>query len=302
MCSTSNLIPHKHSARCRTGTRDPALSPPWSCAALSISAACEVLQRSSDPCSSPSRSSVRRWTPRPHAVPPPARIAQRHRLRCPDPCRATQSTPSTARHPPLLPCAAPTHAGSAPAALRSARHPCGLPSTQHCASLTCTRILPHHGIACCLHPLSRGKTPQDRFWGSGPGHPLQHSLPAGNIPAHAVWGIDQSLPCPLRIRSKIAYTLLWVIPRSCLPRLGPLPCGLAFGTCTAEIGALQRLSLDLQTDPSIFYVCGKTHVRQTLSAPYLLFHYHRIATFSCYREILMIYNKKNNEIVLLYGC
>lgn len=74
-------------------------------------------------------------------------------------------------------------------------------------------------------------------------------------PAHgsAVWGIDLSLPCPLRIRSKIAYTSLWVIPRSCLPRLGPLPCGLALGTCTAEIGALQRLSLDL--DRSQHFLC-----------------------------------------------
>lgn len=143
-----------------------------------------------------------------------------------------------------MPCAAPTHAGSAPAALRSARHPCSLPTTQHCPSLPRTQILPHHGIACYLHPLSRGKTTQGRFWGSRSGHPLQHPVPAGDIPAHGstVWGIDLSLPCPLRIRSKIAYTWLWVIPRSCLPRLGPLPCGLALGTCIAEIGALQRLS------------------------------------------------------------
>lgn len=159
-------------------------------------------------------------------------------------------------------------------------------------------------LRLCLLPSSRGKTTQGRFWGSRSGHPLQHPVPAGDIAAHGstVWGIDPSLPCPLTIRSKIAYTSLWVIPRSCLPRLGPLPCGLALGTCTAEIGALQRLSLDLQTDPSSSYVCGKTHVGQTLSAPYLLFHYCSIATFSCYKEMFMIYNKINPEIVLLYGC
>lgn len=99
----------------------------------------------------------------------------------------------------------------------------------------CAQILPHHGIACCLHPLSRGKTPKGRFWGSGPAHPFQRSLPAEDI-LHTVVLFGASIrPCPLRIRSKIACTSLWAIPRRCLPRFGPLPCGLALGTCTAEI-------------------------------------------------------------------
>lgn len=63
-----------------------------------------------------------------------------------------------------------------------------------------------------------------------------------------------------------------------------------------------KVKSDVQTDPSIFYVCGKTHVRQMLSDLYLLFNYHRIATFSCHKELLMIYNKMNHKIVLLYGC
>lgn len=50
------------------------------------------------------------------------------------------------------------------------------------------------------------------------------------------------------------------------------------------------------------YVCGKTHVRQILSAPCLFFHYHSIVIFPCYRDMFMIYNKMNHEAVLLYGC
>lgn len=234
MCSTGNLIPRKHPARCRTGTRVPALSLPWSCAALSIAAACEVPQRSSVPCSSPSRSSVQRWNPPAPcgAPPPPPHIAQHHRLHCSNQCRATQTPPArNGTHPsclvqhlpmqaaPLQRCAAP----GSPAAFPPPR--------------ICTQILPHHGIACCLHllPSSRGKTPKGRFWGSRPAHPFQHSLPAEDI-LHTVVLFGASIrPCPLRIRSKIACTSLWAIPRRCLPRFGPLPCGLALGTCTAEI-------------------------------------------------------------------
>lgn len=259
-----------------------------------------MLQRSSVPCSSHSRSSVQRWAPRPRAAPPaPHRSAP--------PPALSRSVPRYTKHPQHG--TAPT-----PLALRST-HPC---RQCPCSAAQCQASLqPSHRPALCLSactdpaslrlcllPSSRGKTTQGRFWGSRSGHPLQHPVPAGDIAAHGstVWGIDPSLPCPLTIRSKIAYTSLWVIPRSCLPRLGPLPCGLALGTCTAEIGALQRLSLDLQTDPSSSYVCGKTHVGQTLIAPYLLFHYCSIATFSCYKEMFMIYNKINPEIVLLYGC
>lgn len=194
MCSTRNLIPRKHWARCRTGTRDPALSPPWSCAALSISASCEALQRSSVPCSSPSPvlCSAGHHGPT-RCRPQPALLSA---IACAVPIRAALHKAPPARHPPLLPCAAPTHAGSAPAALRSARHPCGLPSAQHCASLPCTQILPHHGIAFAftLHP--EAKPHRADFGEAGQDTPSNTPSFLQGTSLHMLFGAS-ICPCPV---------------------------------------------------------------------------------------------------------
>lgn len=193
MCSTGNLIPRKHPARCRTGTRVPALSLPWSYAALSIAAACEVPQRSSVPCSSPSRSSVQRWNPPAPCGAPPPHIAQHHRPRCPDQCRATQTPPArsgTERHPPPLPCAAPTHAGGAPAALCCTRHPCSLPTTQD------LHTVPAPLRHCLLpSPFVQRQNPKGQILGKQASTPLPMLPSCWGHPARgsAVWGIDLSL-------------------------------------------------------------------------------------------------------------
>lgn len=239
---------------------------------------------------------------------PPAPCSTR-RPRYPVLCCTACDTPASSHQH----CAAPTPSalcsahpcrGSAPTALRSARHPCSLPPPWHRASLPCTA-----SPAPLLSPFIHRQNPRGQVLGgqAGPGHSLQHPLPAGEkgLPAQgsAVREITPSLPCPLRVGSRIAHTFPIIVGNSSKPSAQAWPLALWPGSwhlhCRSQSSA--NVKAEFAARSQHLLCLWKDSCGADTKCSISLIPLCSITTFSCYGETFMIYNEMNSEIVLLHG-